>query len=94
MAPSPPDEIRARATLPGMTLEIVHRPADASGPETIGLLIKGAPNLPGMPDLLALSGPGGAGSDPMSMWLEITRQAWAPWLALWGLSAGQIGPRR
>jgi hypothetical protein len=94
MAPSPPDEIRARAALPGMTLEIVHRPAGADGPETIGLLIKGAPNLPGMPDMLSLSGPGGAGSDPMSMWLEITRQAWAPWLALWGLSAGQIGPRR
>jgi len=58
---NPPDEIRARATLPGMTLEIVHRPADSSGPESMGLLIKG--------------------------------QASLPWLALWGLSAGQIGKR-
>ncbi len=94
MAPSPPDEIRARATLPGMTLEIVHRPADASGPETIGLLIKGAPNLPGMNEMLSLPGPGGAGLDPMTLWLDITRQAWAPWLALWGLSAGPSGPKR
>jgi hypothetical protein len=26
--------------------------------------------------------------------MEITRQAWAPWLALWGLSAGPSGPKR
>ncbi len=84
---NPPDEIRARATLPGMTLEIVHRPADASGPETIGLLIKGTPTLPAMTDMMSLTGPMGA-TDPMAMWMDITRQAWAPWLALWGLSAG------
>ena len=64
MAPSPPDEIRARATLPGMS------------------------------EMLSLPGPGEAGLDPMSLWLDITRQAWAPWFALWGLSAGSSKKER
>jgi hypothetical protein len=75
MSPQPPEERRARADLPGMTLEIVHRAAGAGQPETIGLLIKGAPDLPAI------------GFDPMALWLEAQRQLWAPWLAMWGLAA-------
>ncbi len=94
--PLPPEEIRARAALPGMTLEIVHRPAGEGTPETIGLMLKGSPNLPGFADLMALPPPGapGAVADPFALWTEITRQVWAPWFALWGLSAGPSGKDR
>jgi hypothetical protein len=90
---TPPEEIRARAVLPGMTLEIVHRPAGADGPETIGLVLKGSPNLPGLAEMMALppSASSGALADPFALWTEITRQVWAPWFALWGLSAGSGG---
>ncbi|MBL8806225.1 MAG: hypothetical protein JNN22_05195 [Rhodospirillales bacterium] len=92
--PTPPEEIRARAVLPGMTLEIVHRPAGEGSPETIGLVLKGSPNLPGLAEMMALPPPASptALADPFALWTEITRQVWAPWFALWGLSAGPSGP--
>jgi hypothetical protein len=94
MAPKPPEELRARAMLPGMTLEIVHRPASGDEPETVGLLIKGSPTLPGISEMLSLPPPAGGMADPFALWLDITRQAWAPWFALWGLSAGSSKKER
>ncbi len=97
MPNNPPEEIRARAVLPGMTLEVVHRPAGGGEPETIGLVLKGSPNLPGLAEMMALPAPGsfpgspGTLADPFALWTEITRQVWAPWFALWGLSAGPSG---
>jgi hypothetical protein len=94
MAPKLPEELRARAMLPGMTLEIVHRPASGNEPETVGLLIKGSPTLPGLTEMLSLPPQAGTMADPFALWLDITRQAWAPWFALWGLSAGSSKPER
>ena len=74
MASSFPEELRARAKLPGMTLEILHRPANANSPETMGIVLTGEPNLPAL------------AFDPMGLWYETQRQLWAPWLALWGIA--------
>jgi len=74
MASSFPEELRARAKLPGMTLEILHRPARANSPETMGIVLTGEPHLPAL------------AFDPMGLWYETHRQIWAPWLALWGIA--------
>jgi|GEM_PF-4533744 len=72
-------ELRARAALPGMTVELLHRPATADRPEAMGVIITGMPNLP---------------QDPLQLWMEAQRLAWAPWFALWGIALPSPTDRR
>jgi hypothetical protein len=73
MASSFPEELRARAQLPGMTLELRHRAASPGAPEAIGIVLTGQPHLPE------------AAFNPLGAWLAFQRRLWAPWLALWGV---------
>jgi hypothetical protein len=69
-----PEELRARAQLPGVTLELRHRPATQDAPEALGIVLTGQPHLP-LPTF-----------DPIAPWLALQRQIWAPWFALWGIA--------
>jgi hypothetical protein len=84
MASSFPDELRARAKLPGMTFEILHRPASANSPETMGIVLTGEPHLPAL--AFDSTGLWPTGLWPTGLWYETQRQLWAPWLALWGIA--------
>ena len=74
MASSFPEELRARAHLPGVTVELRHRQASPGAPEAIGIVLTGQPHLPEL------------AFNPMGMWLGFQRQLWAPWFAMWGLA--------
>lgn len=79
MASDSNGELRARAALPGMTVELLHRPAAPGRPEAMGVMITGMPNLP---------------QDPLQMWMEAQRLVWAPWFALWGIALPSPTDRR
>lgn len=66
-------ETRLTADLPGLTLELRHRAADAEGPERIVLALQ-ANDAAAVPD-------------PVALWAGMVRAAWAPWFALWGWGA-------
>ncbi len=74
MASSFPEELRARAELPGVTLELRHRQASPGAPEAIGIVLTGQPHLPQL------------AAEPFALWLGFQRQLWAPWFAMWGLA--------
>ena len=85
------DEIRAVANLPGIAIEIVHRPAAPGEGETIGIRIRATPDLDtavrGLgPALLPWAGPPNlpGAFDPFAIWIGMIEAAWRPWLALLG----------
>jgi hypothetical protein len=68
------DTTTATARLPGLELELRHRWLPDEGGEEIVLRLRAAPSLEAFGRLIETA-------SPVTLWLELTRLAWAPWLA-------------
>ena len=74
---SHPDVTTASAHLPGLDIEIIHRPPSAGEGEQISI------RLQAMPSFEAFGGWAGT-FDPFALWTEAVRLAWSPWLNMAG----------
>jgi hypothetical protein len=71
------DVTTASAHLPGLDIEIVHRPPSAGEGEQISIRLQAVPSFE------AFGGFAGA-FNPFALWTEAVRLAWAPWLNVAG----------
>jgi hypothetical protein len=91
------EQTRAVAHLPGLDIEIVHRPPTAGGSEAIGVMLRATPSFDALlaspafaPALLSSGLPvnpllGMAAFNPFLMWAELTQAAWRAWLGAFAL---------
>ena len=91
------EQTRAVAHLPGLDIEIVHRPPTADGGEAIGVMLRATPSFDALlgspafaPALLPAAFPanpwrGLAAFNPFLMWAELTQAAWRAWLGAFAL---------
>jgi hypothetical protein len=95
------EQTRAVAHLPGLDIEIVHRPPAADGGETIGVMLRANPSFdallgsPAFAPLLLSSGlPANPffaplmnplAFNPFLMWAELSQAAWRAWLGAFAL---------
>ncbi len=95
------EQTRAVAHLPGLDIEIVHRPPAADGGEAIGVMLRASPSFdallgsPAFAPLLLSSGLpanpflGPAAFNPFLMWAELSQAAWRAWLGAFALPRSQ-----
>ncbi len=85
----PPEEMRAVARLPGgLDLEIRHR-RTVGGPEQVVVSLTAPAGFEAWARMIE-------SANPMLAWMRVAEAAWAPWLALMGVSArlpGRSDPR-
>lgn len=83
-----PEEMRAVARLPGgLDLEIRHRRAAGGvGPEQVAVSLTAPAGFEAWARMIEAA-------NPMLAWMRVCEQAWAPWLALMGVSCRPL-PRQ
>jgi hypothetical protein len=64
---------RATARLPGLDIDIVHRPAVQGGAEEISIHMRAAPSFEAFGRSLEAA-------NPFAFWIEAAQLAWMPWL--------------
>jgi len=72
MPPTPVEETRAIARLPGLDIEIVHRRPQGDSGEAIGIMLHAMPSFDALSR--AMFPP-----NPLLLWAELTRAAWTAW---------------
>lgn len=73
MPPTPIDETRAIARLPGLDIEIVHRRPQGDAGEAIGVMLHAMPSFDALGRTLLAT-------HPLLLWAEFTQAAWNAWL--------------
>jgi hypothetical protein len=68
------DATKARAHLPGLDIEIVHRRSLAGDAEEISINLKAVPSFEAFGRFLEQA-------NPFAFWAQAARLAWFPWLA-------------
>jgi hypothetical protein len=69
------DETTAKAALPHLDIEIVHRVARAGDAEQISITLRAVPTLEAFGRFLQAT-------TPLGLWLTLVETAWRPWLTL------------
>ena len=82
MPPTPAEETRAIAHLPGLDIEIVHRPPQGDSGEAIGIMLHAMPSFEALSR--AMFPP-----NPLLLWAELAQAAWSA-----GFGAFLPPPRR
>jgi hypothetical protein len=67
------DATKARAHLPGLDIEIVHRRSPESGAEEISINLQAVPSFEAFGRFLEAA-------NPFAFWAQAARLAWFPWL--------------
>jgi hypothetical protein len=88
MTDTPPEDLRAIGRLPGgLEVEIRHRrAAGGSGAEQVVVSVTAPAGFEAWGRLMEAS-------NPMLAWIQVVEAAWAPWLALMGVSGRRLSPR-
>ena len=83
----PPAELRATGRLPGgLDIEIRHRRAvDGTAAEQVVLSLTAPAGFEAWGRLME-------GANPMLAWMQFAEAAWAPWLAMMGVTPRLPGP--
>lgn len=68
------DTTRARADLPGLAIEIVHRRSPAADAELISINMQAVPSFDAFAKVLETA-------NPFAFWARAAQMAWLPWLA-------------
>lgn len=68
------DATKARAHLPGLDIEIVHRRSPQGDAEQISINLQAVPSFEAFGRFLETA-------NPFAFWAQATRLAWFPWLA-------------
>ena len=68
------DATKARAHLPGLDIEIVHRRSPAGDAEEISINLRAVPSFEAFGRFLEQA-------NPFAFWAQAARLAWFPWLA-------------
>ncbi len=68
------DTTRARADLPGLAIEIVHRRSPAAEAEVISINMQAVPSFDAFASVLEAA-------NPFAFWVRAAQMAWLPWLA-------------
>jgi len=71
--PAGTDVVRARASLPGVDIEITHRPAIEGEAEQLSIHLRAAPSFEAFGRALGAT-------DPFTLWAHSAQLAWFPWL--------------
>ena len=72
MPPTPTEETRAIARLPGLDIEIVHRRPQGGSGEAIGIMLHAMPSFDALSR--AMFQP-----NPLLLWAEVTQAMWSAW---------------
>ena len=72
MPPLPTEETRAIARLPGLDIEIVHRPPQGDSGEAIGIMLHAMPSFDALSRTMFPP-------NPLLLWAEFTQAAWNAW---------------
>ena len=85
---TPPEDLRAIGRLPGgLEVEIRHRrSSDGTGAEQVVVSVTAPAGFESWGRLMEAS-------NPMLAWIQVVEAAWAPWLALMGMSGPRLPPR-
>ena len=91
MSDQPIESRTARAHLPGLDIEIVHRRSPAADAEQISIHLQATPSFEAFGRFLEAS-------NPFAFWARAVQMAWLPWLgatrALLSAAAASSGPPR
>jgi hypothetical protein len=74
----------ARARLPGLDIEIVHRRSPAADAEQISIHLQAVPSFEAFGQFVEAN-------NPFALWVRAAQMAWLPWL---GATQALMGPAR